>query len=319
LLVAIARAAKITGNNMKNKPARQWQSYRQKQGSMLVLTMLLGCLLVFVFIVAFSFFLLLSENKKGRAQAELSAISLAKILNETDRVGQLNHVIARSRELVYLSRSCEAQASNAKLDNWEPLAHFLVDEARSGAILVEGERKNQIAVTKKALRYAADNQNLHTVDKPVFSLPFFHTWDAEISEIQLGCADNVECNVPNSETYPDLRAYDEQSKYFQKGSQLYMGNINAKLPSPDNDLDFKLCSLPASVGSTTAPARLITVSTFKPAATIFANVKFVDAKMDQIPSALSVTELIWITAASNDEQQFRVDAFATTNGALPPP
>src|SRR5277367_1738715 len=130
---------------MKEKPARHWQSYRQEQGSMLVLTMLLGCLLVFVCIVAFCFFLLLSENKKGRAQAELSAVSLAKILNETDRVGQLNHVIARSRELVFLSRSCEAQAAGAKLDNWEPLAHFLVDEARSGAVLVEGERKNQIA------------------------------------------------------------------------------------------------------------------------------------------------------------------------------
>src|ERR1700733_9764540 len=122
---------------LKDSPFRSSSmSYRKPHGSMLVLTLLVGCLLVFVCIVAFCFFLLLSENKKGRAQAELSAINLAKILNEADRVGQLNHVIARSRELVYLSRSCEAQASSAKLENWEPLAHFLVDEARSGAVLV---------------------------------------------------------------------------------------------------------------------------------------------------------------------------------------
>jgi hypothetical protein len=294
-------------------------SRRNKHGSMLVLTLLLGGLLIFICIVAFCFFLLLSENKKGRAKAEETAVGFAKILNEDDRVGQLNHVVARSRELVYLSRQCEQQAAMAKLENWEPLAHFLLDESRSGAVLVEGERKNQIEVSKKALHYAADHYNVHTVDVPVFKLPFWHTWDAEVSEIQLGSAADVESNVLNTETYPDLRAYDEHEKYFQKGSDLYRGNINARLPAPDNDLDFKLASLPASVQGTTSPARLIKVTSFKPAGTMFQNSKFAECKYDQIPTALSLTELIWITAATQNEQQFRVDAFASTSGALPPP
>ena len=33
----------------------------------------------------------------------------------------------------------------------------------------------------------------------------------------------------NSDVYPELRQFDEEKRYFQKGSNLYLGGINAKL------------------------------------------------------------------------------------------
>jgi hypothetical protein len=302
---------------MKKPPINNQK--RQEEGSTLVMTLCVGALLVFICVIAFSFYMLLSENKRSKGRAEQMAVDMAKILNEEDRVGQLNNTMIRSRELVYLSRQCEGDLAQKNLDNWEPLARLLVEEARSGAELVEAERKNQIEVTKKAVRYFADYKNVHTVDKPVFNMPFFKTWDAEIAQIDLGYVANTQSNVLNTEVYPALREYDESHKYFQKGSNLYMGNINAKLPEPDNDLDFKLAGLAAPVGNTIAPARLISQRSFKQVATVFKNVKPVDAKIDTLPTALRDTELVWITAASQDEEQMQVAATAATSGALPPP
>jgi len=292
---------------------------RESKGSVLVLTLMVGGLLVFFCIVAFCFFLLLSENKKGKARVEEMAVNLAKTLNDGDRVGQVNNVIARSRELVFLSRHCETQASIRKLENWEPLSHYLVNEARSGAELVEAERKHQIDVSRKAVRYFADYTNLRTSEKPVFKLPFWHTWDAEIDTITFGCTDDTQSNVENSAIYPELREYDEHCKYFQKGSNLYMGNINAKLPSPDNDLDFKLTALPAPVENTVAPARIITARAFKPSGVVYQHLKPTEAKFDQIPTAIEADDLVWITALSEHEQQMKITARAATTGGMPAP
>jgi hypothetical protein len=184
---------------------------------------------------------------------------------------------------------------------------------------VEAERKHQIDVSRKAIRYAADYANLHTNDKPVFMLPFWHTWDAEIDDVTFGSASDTQSNVENSATYPELRDYDQHSHYFEKGSNLYMGNINAKLPSPDSDLDFKLASLPAPVENTVAPPRLITRRSFKPSAVVYEHLKPTNNPVDQIPTALLVDELIWITALNEHEKQMRIPQCAAASGALPPP
>lgn len=286
---------------------------------MLGMVALVGGILVATLIIAFVIYMLVQEQNKGELKAEETAIDVAEMLNEGDRVGQLNNVVARSRELVYLSRLSEQQAAGKQLDNWEPLARFLVEEARSGSVLVEAERKNQIAVTKKNVRFFTEKFNLNTKNDPTFKMPFFKTWDAEINDVSLGSVANCESNVLNTEIYPELREYDQREKYFQKGSNLYMGNINARLPAPDNDLDFKITSLPAPVEKTVAPARLINSSVFVPKATIYKDLKFEDKPMDQIPTAVNVLERIWITALTQDEEQMQVGAAASASGASPPP
>ncbi len=286
---------------------------------MIGMTAAVGAVLIIACLVGFTFYMLLSEHNKAQSRAERSTLGLAKILNEDDRVGQVNNVIARSRELVFLSRRNQQTALDKKLSNWEPLARFLVEEARAGADLVEGERKNQIDISKKAVRYFSDHYNLHTIDKPIFSLPFFHTWDSEISDVYVGSVINEQSNVLNTDIYPDLREFDEKERYFQKGSNLYLGNINAKLPSPDNDLDFKLAAVHAPVDSTVAQPRILNSSAFKQSACIFKAMKFVDSNLDQIPTAVRTDQLFWITAISKDEQQVQVSAIASSNGAMPAP
>lgn len=303
-----------TLNTNRRKPRA-----RTSDGSMIGMVALVGGILILACVVGFCFYMLIQEQNKGELKAEQTAVDMAKILNEGDRVGQLNNVVARSRELVYLSRLSENQAAQKKLDNWEPLARFLVDEARAGSVLVEAERKNQIEVSRKNIKFFIDKYNLNTKNDPTFRMPFFHTWDAEINDATLGSVAKCESNVLNTDIYPELREYDEQQRYFQKGSNLYMGNINARLPVPDNDLDFKLASLPAPVEKTIAPARLINGSVFKPGAEVYKDLKTINKPMEHIPTAVSIIERIWVTAMSSDEQQMAVGAAASANGADIPP
>jgi hypothetical protein len=162
--------------------------------------------------------------------------------------------------------------------------------------------------------------NMHTTTSPIFSLPWWHTYDSEIYEISVGGVKNVESNVLNTTVYPDLREFDQQKRYFQKGSDLYLGGINAKLPSPDTDLDFRFSPLPAPVDNTVAQARLINNEVFKPYGTVFQDKKFVDARLEELPTAVRVVQHMSVSALNNNNKdEVQVGSCAASNGALPPP
>jgi hypothetical protein len=133
----------------------------------------------------------------------------------------------------------------------------------------------------------------------------------------VGSIRGVECNVENLQVIPDLREYDLRQKYIQAGSNLYMGNIDAKLPAPDNDLVFKLSSLPAYVGGTVAPVRLTSPD-------VFSGYEVMDSQNetrlipDQLSGALQVVESMDVAARDN-KGTIRLSSSVTTNGALPPP
>jgi hypothetical protein len=291
---------------------------RSSQGSMLGMTAFIGGLLIFACICGFCYYMFFSEQQRAQGKADTETLEMVKLLNGDDRVGQINNTIARNRELVFVSRSSETQASEKRFANWAPLARYLCDEARSSSELVEAERVNQIALAKKAICYEADHFNINCKNNPIFQLPFWHSWDSEVFDITLGSSTRTESNVPNSDLYPELRDWDKQQKYFQEGSNLYRGNINAKLPAPDNDLDFKIASLPAPVDRTVAQARLINPESYTPAGVVFKDMKHVDCKLDQIPTAIHAVQRIWFTAMEND-QQIQIGSSALTGGAQQPP
>lgn len=287
---------------------------------MLTMTALVVGLLLTACIIGFGFYLLLAQQKKGQGQADSLSLALAENLNKGDKVGQMNNVVARCRELVYVSRQNADTAASDRNAVLIPLANQLLDEARSSAQLVEAERKNQIAYILKQTRSSVDDYSVHTHVDSTFTLPWFKTYDPEVKDVYLGYIDKVQSNVTNTEVIPDLRVFDEQQKYFEKGSSLYKGNIDAKLPSPDGDLTFKLSSLPANVENSVAPPRLTNPEVFVNLGPVFEDGKYSKQRPpDQIPSAIQLIERMQVSMKQGGDQKVQIGSTATANGGQPVP
>jgi hypothetical protein len=284
---------------------------RSERGNMLSMTALIGGIILLTCIIAFCFYMLLAEQNRGQSKVDKSTLELAKAFNEGDRVGQLNNVVARNRELVFVSRQSVDQASAKGLTVWSALANSLCDN----------ERKLQIKLSLKEARDFAYQHNLKTDSQnAVFSLPWWRTYDTQIYEVSVGSVKGVESNVLNTDVYPDLRQYDEEKRYFQKGSNLYLGGINAKLPSPDNDLDFHFAALPAPVDNTISPARLVNAEAFRTAATIFQDDKNLDHTPPDLPTAVQIIEKMPVSAMdTRNRDDVRIGSVAASTGAVPPP
>lgn len=262
--------------------------------------------------------MLLAEQNRGQAETDRTALEAAKLLNDQDRLGKVNNIVARNRELVYVSRETERFANNLGMDMWTSLANRMCEEARASTTIVENERLNQIEVSKSSIRDFVEKENLKRTTKPAFTLPWWKTVEGDIYHVELGAVTDVESNVLVTDTYPYLREYDESQQYFQKGSELYLAGVNAKLPSPDDDLDFKFASLPAPVEKTIAPARLINADVFFSTASIFDDKKYRSVKLDEMPSAVKIVRSIQVNMATGDKDSVRETSFACCNGAAPP-
>ena len=262
--------------------------------------------------------MLLSQQKNGQSGADQYALTSANALNSGDRIGQMNNVIERCRELVYISRVNNGKAQQPMNKLYIALSAQLLDESRENAKLVEEERKNQIKQCVKNMQSAIVATKKVAPTGNRLKMPWFESAYPHIESMKLGYIKSVESNVENLLVIPDLREFDVERKYIQKGSNLYLGNINAKLPAPDDDLDFKLSALPADVKKTISPSRLTSIDVFVPTATIYADDKPLDSKVDQLPGALQVQEQMDVSNRQANTE-LKLTSTATANGAAPCP
>ena len=300
---------------MKRAPR---EHFRAQSGSMLTMTILCIGIMLASCIIGFAFYLLLTEQKRGQNEADQIALQLVNMMNRDDRIGQMNNLIARNRELVYASRSMANWCDNSYMYFCSPLAYQLLDEAAASNIEIERERKNQIVMMQNNVRDYVDQYNLHVNPNARFSLPWWQAYALQITDVDAGSVEGVQSNVVHDEIYEDLNDLDRRAAYVQLKSNLYKGDINAKLPNPDQSLDFKLCSIAAPVEKTVAPARLVNPDSFKYANYIFQNGEFRKETFVQIPSAVRVLGRMMISMRG-DKQAVTIGSTALTTGAGPPP
>lgn len=294
------------------------QARRRQNGSMLTMTLLCVGLLLTTCMIGFAFYLLLSEQKRGQTEADKLALSIAKCMNEDDRIGQINNLVVRNRELCYASRLTANTTNNSFLSFCSPLAQQLMDEASSGSVAIDRERKTQITMEQNAIRDIVERYNMHTQSTTSFTLPWWKSYALQVFQVNGGSLRDVQSNVEHTEIYEELNEDDKRAKYIQPGSNLYMGNINAKLPAPDNNLDFKLTSLPAPVEKLIAPARLANPEIFRYGNLFFENGKAVRQSFDQIPTAVQVVGRMDVKM-NQGNQTVQIGSTAQTNGAQPIP
>jgi hypothetical protein len=285
---------------------------------MLSVTALLAGILLFVCVVGFTGYMLLSQQKRGQTDADEVTLNVAKLMNGDDRVGQMNNVVERCRELVYASRANLTKAGNMSTPLYQSLAQQLLDESRANSQIVENERLNQINLTSQRVKNYIAQHNATTRTGSRLALPFFQTQFPVILQADFGAIAGVQCNVQNLLVIPELKDYDVNQHYIQPGSNLYMGNINAKLPAPDSDLNFMLASLPANVGGTVAPVRLANPEVFMQTAQVMNRNQQTHTRPTHLPSAIQLVETMDVSGGSN-QGSIRLGSTATADGGLPSP
>jgi hypothetical protein len=304
--------------NLKIHRRRNARSQRRQSGNMLSMTLLCVGLLLLVCMIGFAFYLLISEQKRGQTEADKMALQIAKCMNENDCIGQINNLVVRNRELVYASRLTANTTINSNLSFCSPLAQQLLDEASSGSVAIDKERKNQITIQQKKIKDIVERYNMHTQNVTTFNLPWWKTYGLQVFQVNGGSLRDVQSNVEHTEIYDDLNFDDRRANYFQPGSNLYMGNINARLPAPDNILDFKITSLPAPVEKLIAPSRLANPEVFHFGNLFFEDGKSVVQSFDQIPTAVQVVGRMDVEMREGN-QRVQIGSTALTNGAQPIP
>jgi len=284
---------------------------------MLSMTVMCVALVLMACMVGFAFYMLLTEQKHGQSQTDQLALGIAKTLNEQDRIGDVNQLIVRNRELVYTSRMMMSTCDNSFLAFASPLASQLLNEAVTSNVQIDKERRNQMGLMKKHIADVVDQYNTHQGTAAHLSLPWWKSYEMQVVQINCGSINDVQSNVLHSEIYDDLTDIDKRKRYFQPKSNLYMGNINAKLENPDTGIDFKIASLPAAVEKAIAPPRLTNPEAFKFANQVVDDGKLVNQSFDQIPSAVQVLGHMDVTMR-NDRNTVQVGSTAICNGAEPP-
>lgn len=282
------------------------------------MTALVSGLILVACMVGFGFYLLLTQQKKGQNKTDSAALTMAEFFNKDDKLGQMNNVVARCRELVYVSRQNDDAATQLRSNVLQELSKQLLDEARSSALFVEAERKNEIKYLVKVTKDSVEGYNVKTPTRSTFSLPWFESHDPTIDEVSFGSIRKTLSNVTNSQGVPDLQEFDKMKNYFEPTSHLYRGNINAKLPEPDSDLIFKISSLPACVDTSVAPPRLTNSEAFISEGRIFEGGKFAPHGLDQLPSAIEIIQHMDVDI-KNDANTIQLGSTAATSGAMPAP
>lgn len=230
---------------------------------MLLMIALVGGLIVAVVVIGIAVMLVLFSQQKGRQSADELALTLAQVLNRDDRQGQMNNLVERSRELVYSSRKAYDDCVSNEFHNMEPLMRDLMEESRTGAQTVEKARETLSELIISDLRVAQKDFNERLKQAHSMNLNWMRTSQPVVKQLAVGSIDKVNSNVTLSPGFPELKALDEKSGICDAKTGIYLGNINAKLPGADGDLDFKFSSLAAPVGTTVSVARLTDANVFK--------------------------------------------------------
>ncbi len=294
-------------NNIKGAIKHSYCRNNEK-GNLLLLTIALGVLVILL--GAFSLDLVATFFNRQILESRANALALeaATILNAGDRAGRLNHLIVGSRELIYSSRQKFYKTNQFPFDHLRPLAQQLLDQSRSGATLLEEERRRLIAVRLSQIKSLLTSGQQNSADKQdgkTGSLGQF------VARANLGTFSDQTAEVSSSQVDPGLKDCDLKRQYIDKITGLYFGQIDVKLPDDDRDLSFKLCKLP-SVAKGSALNNLVK---YRQCAFLLQRGKDLRANFDEMPSAINLTlGANYKTMFSNRLYTLSATSTATTSG-----
>jgi hypothetical protein len=266
--------------------------------------------------IAFSVHYLFYSHQFLQHSADNLATSLAVNMNSNDRIGQMNNLVANSRELVFNSRSSYQHASD-EFPLMTDLADRLLLESREGADMVERARRDLVALIVQDVQTSAKAASKSGLGQGT-TLPWARSSEAELQGMQIGNIKNVESNVMAPYGNDPLLKLDTKSGYIDLATHLYYGRTIIKLPD-DPDKKFHLTSLAAPVQGNVAPPRLTEAQMFDKTAELLKDGQPILGICDELPTAVQVRLNMDVTnqVAVKSTHGASVDATAATAGANP--
>lgn len=279
----------------------QQEPRRSPAGNMMAMVALAAIGIVLVFAIGLVVSMLLLSQKRSQNQTEELALNLSTDLNKENWIGNMNNMTGFAREMVYTSRQ-DLDNIVLKHARLKPLAMQLLDESRQAARIVNTERKALIAQELKGLRSAIQRLEAQSpTSNSSLSLPLVSTEKPVVTRLDAGFIDGVSSNVYLADGIPELKDFDLQAKYAKEKSSVFNSNINAKLPAPDDDLDFKIASLPAPAKGTISPARLASNKVFRKLFSLRPETENDFSKCEQLPSAVQVESAVVVSTPAGKE------------------
>ncbi len=284
------------------------KSKRHQKGNMLIFTCFILTAFIFILVIGGSFGSLLFMQNRLRTSADEIALAGARKLNYMDRLGQMNNMICRSRQLVFTS---EKQLSEAGTHYPQILllAQRLHDESRDTAIELESQRQHLRTLARNEATIAMQDKfdNLKNT-YPMF-LPWLKVEMPSLTEKTFGKIKDIDSNAAQLKNVDELDTWDNTTYISNKpGMKLYKEGVNAKLPGGgDSDLNFKLSSLPTAVDKNINPARMVLKKSF------------IELVGDDLPSATSVKLEIQLSTGLGTQASNKMLAVGTAaaTGACP--
>lgn len=295
------------------------QKSRRTSGNMLLVVALVVGGVIFLLLIGLGLMLVFSSSSRGKNAADELAIGAAKVLNADDRQGRSNTLAERSRELVFASRNTYSALAR-KYKHLEPLARHMIDEARSGAHAVEQERLAIDSAVESDLAENLKGDVKRLTERASLNLAWFKTAAPRIVEIELGTVRDLDANVRMPDGFEELKDLDLRADRVNRKSRLYKGNIDAVLPSPDDDLHFNFRALPAPVKRTISGARLLSDEMFLTTNTIDPQNQKISFS-GKIPCAVRLKLSTEVRASGRGELSGNVanSSVALTDGGTPAP
>jgi len=286
---------------------RALRKTRKTRGNMMLMSLLGFGLLLLCITIGTSFSMVLFVQNQVQRLADQVALTGACQLNDGNRLGQMNNLIARCRQLVYASRQNNYAAAGSRQTDLQQLSQQFLDEDRQNAVALDKERgRLQALAVREASQAMKDSFNQQSALYTMV-LPWLVVKPPSMNNASYGQISGIDSNVAALKGIADLASFDKSKRYIQQSSQLYVSNIDARLPDEDADLHFYLSSLPAPVGTNIAPARLALTSVYRPTVGNY------------LPSATDVSVQIGLATdfVHGTSTDFSVASVAASNGASP--
>jgi hypothetical protein len=257
---------------------------RSQKGNMLLLASVSMSLIAIFILMACSFGSVIFMHNRLQTAADEIALCGARKLNENDRIGQFNNMIARNRQLVYVGNDV-LESIDADYPLLHNLASQLYLESKASSHTLETDRHALVGQAISEAETAMNDKFTEIKDTYSMSLPWLKVSTPSImpGTMKVGKIDQVQSNVAELTGVSGMSTADHGAGHVinSPGLNLYKEHNNARLTTVDGSLDYKFCSLPAPVTVSDsviiAPARIVLANKFRDVDT-----------SDELPSACRV-------------------------------
>jgi len=236
------------------------------RGNVLIFVCVGVVILAMCVLVGYSFSGLYFDHNRLQTSADEIALTGAKKLNDRDRIGQINNMISRCRQLVYSDRD-DSKDIKKEFPEIQKISDQLMQESRQSAQDLENERKKVRSLAENEAVQAMHDKFDSIKQSYAMTLPWMRVSTPRVIGVGLGCIDGVESNVEEFDQFDELKQSDRSQGYTALFDQLnlYKSNKNEQLKDDDTDLPFFLTSLPAPIKTEVSPARVIMPDSYREA------------------------------------------------------